>query len=244
MSAKSVKKFYEREECILSAAMQLLLEVGEGGVTLDGLAKVLGLSKGTLYKHFSSKDELYLRLLIRNELRSLQGMQIEDGAGAAVVRLIMRYMFNSKEIMMCLQIEDRMAAEASGMSKLFAELYAIRHQRMVRIVYLSKRYLMEQRSAMPLFEYIMMVSSLGGGSSLMLNSSFALLHLDTERRNTVKMSVIRHALLLPRLYQVSEKEWAEARDILEQDSIKLLKSIVVRGNDPMLNIYHGLESLQ
>ena len=59
------KQFKAREDSILTMAEQLLLESGEGDITLDALAEQLDLAKGTLYKHFSSKDELYLRIIIR-----------------------------------------------------------------------------------------------------------------------------------------------------------------------------------
>ena len=61
------QQFKNREEKILATAEQLLLEAGSGDITLDSLADQLDLAKGTLYKHFSSKDELYLRIIIRYE---------------------------------------------------------------------------------------------------------------------------------------------------------------------------------
>lgn len=42
----------------------------------------LDLAKGTLYKHFTSKDELLLRILIDYEKRKLDMIIVEDGAGA------------------------------------------------------------------------------------------------------------------------------------------------------------------
>mgnify|MGYP003416552594 CR=1 FL=1 len=56
------QQFKNREEVILAVAEQLLLESGEGDITLDSLAEQLDLAKGTLYKHFTSKDELFLLL--------------------------------------------------------------------------------------------------------------------------------------------------------------------------------------
>ena len=53
------QQFKNREEVILAVAEQLLLESGEGDITLDSLAEQLDLAKGTLYKHFTSKDELF-----------------------------------------------------------------------------------------------------------------------------------------------------------------------------------------
>ena len=64
----SRKELFEiRESKILQTAEQLILESGEGDLTLDSLAQHLDLAKGTLYKHFASKDELLLRILIHDE---------------------------------------------------------------------------------------------------------------------------------------------------------------------------------
>ncbi len=64
-------QFKAREELIFSTAENLLLEYGESGMTLDTLAADLDIAKGTLYKHFQSKDELYILLIIRNEQKLL-----------------------------------------------------------------------------------------------------------------------------------------------------------------------------
>ena len=70
-------QFRAREALIFQVAEQLLLENGESGMTLDALAAELDLAKGTLYKHFQSKDELYILLIIRNERMLLE--MIQDG---------------------------------------------------------------------------------------------------------------------------------------------------------------------
>ncbi len=69
-------QFRAREALIFQVAEQLLLENGEAGMTLDVLAAELDLAKGTLYKHFQSKDELYMLLIIRNERMLLKWFKI------------------------------------------------------------------------------------------------------------------------------------------------------------------------
>ncbi|SMR72970.1 transcriptional regulator, TetR family [Aliiroseovarius halocynthiae] len=49
---------------ILSAARDMIDEVGLDGVTMGALAKRAGLAKGTLYLYVRSKEELYLLLFI------------------------------------------------------------------------------------------------------------------------------------------------------------------------------------
>ena len=71
-------QFRAREALIFQVAEQLLLENGEAGMTLDALAAELDLAKGTLYKHFQSKDELYMLLIIRNEQMLLEMIKDTD----------------------------------------------------------------------------------------------------------------------------------------------------------------------
>ena len=79
------QQFKNREEVILAVAEQLLLESGEGDITLDSLAEQLDLAKGTLYKHFTSKDELFLRIIIRHEQQLLALSEVGDCPAAGVV---------------------------------------------------------------------------------------------------------------------------------------------------------------
>jgi len=66
ISAKKVK-FIEREQRILDSALSLLLELPEERVTVEMIAEKAGIGKGTVYKHFSSKTEIYVALLINYE---------------------------------------------------------------------------------------------------------------------------------------------------------------------------------
>lgn len=61
------KEFKRREEGILGAALLLFLEHGEDKVTVEMIADHVGIGKGTIYKHFETKSEIYLRLMIRYE---------------------------------------------------------------------------------------------------------------------------------------------------------------------------------
>lgn len=52
-------------------AEKLLLENNQE-ITLDELVAELDIAKGTLYKHFRSKNELLLELIIQNEKQILE----------------------------------------------------------------------------------------------------------------------------------------------------------------------------
>ncbi len=74
-------QFRARETLIFQVAEQLLTwKMAKTGMTLDALAAELDLAKGTLYKHFQSKDELYMLLIIRNERMLLEMIQDAEKA--------------------------------------------------------------------------------------------------------------------------------------------------------------------
>ncbi len=59
-TARRAREFAAREELILREASKFLLERGFQGWNMDDLAKAVEYSKGTLYQHFESKEDLAL----------------------------------------------------------------------------------------------------------------------------------------------------------------------------------------
>jgi AcrR family transcriptional regulator len=57
MSRKQ-RELYEREQLILDTAQQILQHEGLHGLTMDRVAAEIEYSKGTVYNHFSSKEEI------------------------------------------------------------------------------------------------------------------------------------------------------------------------------------------
>ncbi len=85
-------KFLEREQRILDCALELLLEMPEERVTVEMIADRAGIGKGTVYKHFSSKTEIYAALLIgyESELTAKLQQGVAQSAGgepAAAARI-------------------------------------------------------------------------------------------------------------------------------------------------------------
>lgn len=66
-ATRRAQEFRQREREILDAALQLFLELGEDRVTVEMIADKVGIGKGTIYKHFETKNEIYLLLMIRYE---------------------------------------------------------------------------------------------------------------------------------------------------------------------------------
>ena len=58
----------EREQRILDAAADLFVHYGYDKTTVDDIARQAGVSKGAIYLHFKSKDELFEGLLVRETM--------------------------------------------------------------------------------------------------------------------------------------------------------------------------------
>lgn len=227
------QQFELREMRILQTAEQLLLESGEGDLTLDSLALTLDLAKGTLYKHFSSKDELLMRILIDYEKRKLDMIVVEDGAGAGVARLVLQLLNLPHRAVLFNQIEERLSSTASGLNKMFAELYSIRRERMVRMSKIVQLYLSEQDSAMNIRDYMATLYAVGQGGASLLNSSFYQRYLGS--RDTLKIALVRQMLDLPRLYprvdgvssdsEVRDRLMNASHDISEEEIREIAEAI-------------------
>lgn len=66
-ATQKAREFRQREQEILDVALALFLEKGEDRVTVEMIADKVGIGKGTIYKHFETKNEIYLLLMIRYE---------------------------------------------------------------------------------------------------------------------------------------------------------------------------------
>lgn len=207
-------QFKAREESILAMAEQLLLESGNGDITLDSLADQLDLAKGTLYKHFSSKDELYLRIIIRYEEQLFAINLIDDCPSAGVARMILQQLLNPQKAMLLNQIEERLAASATGLNRLFGELYDIRRQRMKRLIDITSAYLASQNSGMTTRDYLSTIWATGQGGAGLLNSSFYQRYLG--RRDTLRYALVRQILDLPSQYPSENKGDEDMVDLVEQ----------------------------
>ena len=74
-ASQKAREFKQREEEVLRTALDLFLELGEDRVTVEMIAEKVGIGKGTIYKHFETKDEIYLLLMIRYEEEMAQMFQ-------------------------------------------------------------------------------------------------------------------------------------------------------------------------
>lgn len=85
--------FQQRENALLEAARQLFQSQSWDRVTIAEVARHAGIGKGTVYKHFPSKEALYARLVLdcsRLHLAELQALSQTAPAHEAMRRMIRR----------------------------------------------------------------------------------------------------------------------------------------------------------
>lgn len=63
VSERKKREYAQRENLIIHTARKLLLEVGYLDLNMDRIAEVTEYSKGTIYQHFSCKEEILVAML-------------------------------------------------------------------------------------------------------------------------------------------------------------------------------------
>lgn len=91
----------EREALIQQAAMELLLERGYHEMSMDEIAHRVGISKGTVYLHFPSKEDLLLALIVsftRQFVDSIRAIiQSESTPRAKLEGILQNVFLNDRE---------------------------------------------------------------------------------------------------------------------------------------------------
>lgn len=68
----------DRDDAILKAALNLIVERGYDALTMEALAECVGISRQTLYHHFSCKEDLVLRSILaimEERIRELEAIK-------------------------------------------------------------------------------------------------------------------------------------------------------------------------
>jgi len=86
----------DRDEKILKATFDLLAERGYEALTMELLADRVGISRQTLYHHFSSKADITLRALLKLMEEGINTIEAIDPSLSPVVRLekVLRWMLD------------------------------------------------------------------------------------------------------------------------------------------------------
>lgn len=195
MNSERQQNFLLRKEKILSMAEKLLLDNNQD-ITLGELASELDIAKGTIYKHFKSKNQLYLELIILNERRLLDISQKNQNKIKSYVSQYMLYnMLNSNRTILLHAIEERLTNNERRLKDLFEELYQVREQRILSIKDMTGDYLKSLNSAMSIRDYLSYIWTVTYGASLLLNSTHYQKAIGSRER-LIKL-YINQALMIP-----------------------------------------------
>ena len=195
MTSVRQQNFLLRKEKILAMAETLLLDNNQD-ITLSELATELDIAKCTIYKHFKSKNQLYLELIILNETRLLEISQKHNNDIKTYVSEYMLYnMLNSNRTILLHVIEERLTNNERKLKELFEKLYQIREQRIIEIKDMTSDYLKSLDSAMSIRDYLSYVWTVTYGASLLLNSTHYQKSIGSRER-LIKLYV-NQALMTP-----------------------------------------------
>lgn len=195
MSSIRQQNFLLRKEKILAMAEILLLENNQD-ITLGELALELDIAKGTIYKHFKSKNQLYLELIILNEQRLLEISKKYNHDMKTYVSQYMLYnMLNSNRTILLHVIEEKLTNNERKLKDLFEVLYQVREERIIKIKDMTGAYLQALESAMSIRDYLSYIWTVTYGASLLLNSSHYQKAIGSRER-LIKL-YINQALMTP-----------------------------------------------
>lgn len=195
MNTVRQQNFLLRKEKILAMAETLLLDNNQD-ITLGELASELDIAKGTIYKHFKSKNQLYLELIILNERKLLEiSKKYKNNIKTYVSQYMLYNMLNSNRTILLHVIEDRLTNNEKKLKELFEELYQVREERIIEIKDMTDEYLKSLDSAMSIRDYLSYVWTVTYGASLLLNSTHYQKSIGSRER-LIKL-YINQALMTP-----------------------------------------------
>ncbi|WP_089603494.1 TetR/AcrR family transcriptional regulator [Acinetobacter piscicola] len=195
MSTVRQQNFLLRKEKILAMAETLLLDNTQD-ITLSELAEELDIAKGTIYKHFKSKNQLYLELIIQNEKRLLDiSKSYQKDIQTYVSQYMLYNMLNSNRTILLHVIEERLTNNERKLNDLFEELYQIREERILELKDLFGAHLKSLNSIMSIRDYLSYIWTVTYGASLLLNSTYYQKSIGSRER-LIKLYV-NQALMTP-----------------------------------------------
>ncbi|MDN5512967.1 MULTISPECIES: TetR/AcrR family transcriptional regulator [unclassified Acinetobacter] len=195
MNTVRQQNFLLRKEKILAMAETLLLD-NHQDITLAELAFELDIAKGTIYKHFKSKNQLYLELIILNEKRLLEiSKKYKNNIKTYVSQYMLYNMLNSNRTILLHVIEERLTNNERKLKELFEELYLVREERIIEIKDMTDEYLKSFNSAMSIRDYLSYIWTVTYGASLLLNSTHYQKSIGSRER-LIKL-YINQALMTP-----------------------------------------------
>lgn len=101
-SAGSPRPPYDVER-LLAVAVEVFIERGYDGTSMEDLARAMGISKSSIYHHVESKEAL-LRLALERALGALFAIREEEGARAPLAIDRLRYLIGRVVEVLCAEL--------------------------------------------------------------------------------------------------------------------------------------------
>ncbi len=132
---QKVKEFRQREQDILACSLRLFLEKGEDKVTVEMIAEEAEIGKGTVYKHFQTKHEIYMQLMIQYEetlQEVLADITLEDDKDKLMRSYYKFRMQDPQKYALFDRLESKCISDAA-MPELMQRLHDIRRSNLDRL---------------------------------------------------------------------------------------------------------------
>lgn len=173
-ASQKAREFRQREQEILQCALELFIEHGEDLVTVEMIAEKVGIGKGTIYKHFETKNEIYALLMIRyeDELAELFN-RVDDNEKESLAREYFRFRVQDPDKYLLFdRLESKLAA-ANAVPQLMEKLHAMRAKNFALLEQRIKDRIDEGKLAdVPPYFHICSAWALAHGASALYKSEF------------------------------------------------------------------------
>lgn len=157
---------------VLEVTEKLLLENNQD-IVVGELAEELDIAKGTIYKYFKCKNQLYLELLILNEKRLLAiAENYKTDVQQGITQFMLYHMMNANRTVLFNTIEERITSQERGLKNKFEELYEVREKRILEVKDITIKYLISRNCAITVRDYLSYVWTITHGACLLLNSTY------------------------------------------------------------------------
>ncbi|MCO8066774.1 TetR/AcrR family transcriptional regulator [Acinetobacter schindleri] len=172
MNVTRHEKIFMLKHKVLEVTEKLLLENNQD-IVVGELAKELDIAKGTIYKYFKCKNQLYLELLILNEKRLLEiAVNYKNDVQQGITQFMLYHMINANRTVLLNTIEERITSQERGLKHKFEALYEVREKRILEVKDVTIEYLISKSCSITVRDYLSYVWTITHGACLLLSSTY------------------------------------------------------------------------
>ena len=180
------RRFLEREQRIVGASLKLLLTNGVDKVTVSAIAREAGVGKGTVYKHFLTKKEILVCIMLKYERNITANLRegieaTEQGDPGAAARSYFKARLENPALdRLVQQLEARLENDGEIMPQL-AELHKLRRSNAEALNAMIKKLIARGllEDVPPQYHYLACWALAQGAVEVYFNNSFAP-HIDNR----------------------------------------------------------------